>query len=262
MKYETLTIDRDADSGVATVTLENGPRNAIDARMARDFERAILALGDDEAVGAVVLTGAGKAFSGGGDLKNMGVDFDDSPAVRAFMADCHRGVLAMIAMEKPVVAAVNGDAAGAGWSLALASDLVVASTEARFIMAFVRVGAVPDLGAAWMLPRLVGPHKAREWMMLGDVVSAEEAHRLGVVNWLAAPESVLTEAQEIAAKLAAGPRGALGLMKQMVNRYGTVPLEAALEHEADAQARAFATKDFKEGVAAFKEKRPARFGSK
>ncbi|MDH3704159.1 MAG: enoyl-CoA hydratase-related protein [Alphaproteobacteria bacterium] len=111
-----------------------------------------------------------------------------------------------------------------------------------------------------MLPRLVGPHKAREWMMLGDVVTADEAHRLGAVNRLAAPEAVLTEARAIAAKLAAGPRRALGMMKQMVNCYGTMPLAAALDHEADAQARAFTTEDFREGVAAFKEKRPARFG--
>jgi 2-(1,2-epoxy-1,2-dihydrophenyl)acetyl-CoA isomerase len=262
MTYETLRLEHEAASGVATVTLDRPPRNALDLQMSRDLETAMMALRDDDAVGAVILTGAGKAFSGGGDLKGMGVDFDDTPAVRDFMASCHRAVLAMAGMEKPVVAAVNGDAAGAGWSLALAADLIVASTDARFIMAFVRVGAVPDLGAAWFLPRLVGPHKAREWMMLGEVVSAEEAHRLGVVNRLAEPPGVLPAAQEIASRLAAGPRRALGLMKQMVNRYGACALDAALEHEAYTQALAFKTEDFAEGRQAFFEKRTPKFKGK
>ena len=262
MGYETLRVERDGASGVATVTLARGPRNAIDGRMADDLEAALVALRDDDTVGSIVLTGAGAAFSGGGDLKDMGVDFDDSPAVREFVAACHRAILAIASIEKPVIAAVNGDAAGAGWSLALACDLVVASREARFIMAFVRVGAVPDLGAAWFLPRLVGPHKAREWMLLGDVVSAEEAHRLGVVNRLVDPGEALPSAHDLARRLADGPRRSIGLTKQMVGRYATTTLEAALEHEAYAQALAFQTEDFREGVKAFIEKRRPVFRGK
>jgi len=262
MKFETLRLETDADTRVATVTLSRGPRNALDAQMCLDLDNVFAALARDEAVGAVVLTGDGPGFCAGGDLKNMGITFDDAPMVRTFMAACHRAILAMRQMEKPVVAAVNGDAAGAGWSIALACDLIVASSEARFIMAFVRVGAVPDLGAAWFLPRLVGPHKAREWMMLGDVVTAEEAHRLGVVNRIVPPEEVLPATRETAARLAAGPGRSLALTKQMVERYANCSLEAALEHESYTQAIAFQTEDFAEGRSAFFEKRPPKFRGK
>jgi 2-(1,2-epoxy-1,2-dihydrophenyl)acetyl-CoA isomerase len=262
MEFETLRLEQDDATRVATVTLSRGPRNALDAQMCLDLDNVFAALANNDAVGAVVLTGAGPGFCAGGDLKDMGIAFDDAPTVRAFMAACHRAILAMRRMEKPVVAAVNGDAAGAGWSIALACDLIVASTEARFIMAFVRVGAVPDLGAAWFLPRLVGPHKAREWMMLGDVVPAEEAHRLGVVNRLAPPDGVLPAAREIAARLAAGPGRSLALTKQMVERYGDCSLEAALEHESFTQAIAFQTEDFAEGRSAFFEKRAPTFKGK
>jgi 2-(1,2-epoxy-1,2-dihydrophenyl)acetyl-CoA isomerase len=262
MEFETLRLDIDDAIRVGTVTLSRGPRNALDAQMCLDLDNVFAALARDEAVGAVVLTGAGPGFCAGGDLKSMGIAYEDGPAVRAFMAACHRAILAMRRMEKPVVAAVNGDAAGAGWSLALACDLIVASDAARFIMAFMRVGAVPDLGAAWFLPRLVGPHKAREWMMLGDVVPAAEAHRLGVVNRLAPPNEALSAAREIAARLAAGPGRALALTKQMVERYADCPLEAALEHECHAQAIAFQTEDFAEGRSAFLEKRTPKFRGK
>lgn len=259
MAFETLRLETDNAARVATVTLSRGPRNALDAQMCLDLDNVFAALAHDDAVRAVVLTGAGPGFCAGGDLKNMGITYENGPMVRAFMAACHRAILAMRRMEKPVVAAVNGDAAGAGWSLALACDLIVASEAARFIMAFVRVGAIPDLGAAWFLPRLVGPHKAREWMMLGDVVSAGEAHRLGVVNRLAPQDEVLPAAREIAARLAAGPSRALALTKQMVERYADCSLEAALEHESYTQAIAFQTEDFAEGRAAFFEKRAPKF---
>jgi 2-(1,2-epoxy-1,2-dihydrophenyl)acetyl-CoA isomerase len=262
MKFETLRLETDTATQVATVTLSRGPRNALDAQMCLDLDNVFAALAGDATVGAVVLTGDGPGFCAGGDLKNMGITYNDAPTVRTFMAACHRAILAMRRMEKPVVAAVNGDAAGAGWSLALACDLIVAAAEARFIMAFVRVGAVPDLGAAWFLPRLVGPHKAREWMMLGDVVAAEEAHRLNVVNRLVPPEDVLPAAREIAARLAAGPGRSLALTKQMVERYANCSLEAALEHESYTQAIAFQTDDFAEGRSAFFEKRKPAFKGK
>ena len=262
MDFETLRLETDTAARIATVTLSRGPRNALDAQMCLDLDAAFAALTRDDAVGAVVLTGDGPGFCAGGDLGDMGIAYDDAPAVRTFMAACHRAILAMRRMEKPVVAAVNGDAAGAGWSLALACDLIVTSEAARFIMAFVRVGAVPDLGAAWFLPRLVGPHKAREWMMLGDVVTAGEVHRLGVVNRLAPPADVLPAAREIAGRLAAGPARSLALTKQMVERYADCPLEAALEHESCTQALAFQTEDFAEGRRAFFEKRPPRFKGK
>lgn len=260
VQLETLRLGFDHEAGIATVTLENGPVNTIDDRVCRHLVSALATVEADPQVGAVVLTGAGRAFSAGGDLKSLGDAVDDLTAARAFMTACHRVVLTLSSMEKPVIAAVNGDAAGAGWSIALACDMIVASQEARFVMAFVRVGLVPDLGAAWFLPRLVGPQKAREWMMLGETVTAEEAHRLGAVNRLAPAAEVIPVARELARNLAGGPRRALALMKQMTRRYMHEPLEAALEHEAFAQAAAFQTDDFREGVRAFFEKRPPRFG--
>ena len=259
MDLETMHLERDSATGVALLTLDRPPRNALDRQMAEELEIVLRAIADDEAVRALVLTGEGTAFCAGGDLKQLGEELADPEAGRSFLQACHRSVLAISEMEKPVIAAVNGDAAGAGWSIALACDLIVAATSARFIMAFVHVGLVPDLGGAWQLTQLVGQHKAREWMMLGDVVTAAEAERFGVVNQVVDAQDVLPTAQEQAERLAAGPRQALALMKGMVARYAWLPLAAALDDEAEAQATASQTEDFQEGVAAFKEKRPPVF---
>ena len=259
MTFETMQLETDLATGVAQLTLDRPPRNALDRQMADDLDRALGTVADDDTVRAVVLTGAGTAFCAGGDLKQLGDDLADPEVAHAFLRACHRSVLAIAEMEKPVVAAVNGDAAGAGWSIALACDLIVAAASARFIMAFVHVGLVPDLGGAWQLTQLVGQHKAREWMMLGDVVSAEEAERFGVVNRVVDAPDVLPTAREQAERLAAGPRQALALMKGMVARYAWLPLAEALDDEAEAQAVAAQTDDFQEGVAAFKEKRLPKF---
>jgi 2-(1,2-epoxy-1,2-dihydrophenyl)acetyl-CoA isomerase len=262
MAFETLHLDRNTDTGVATLTLDRPPRNAMDGQLANELATALEDASDDDAVRAVVLTGAGKAFCAGGDLKVLADELAEPEAARAFMRACHRCILAIAEMEKPVVAAVNGDAAGAGWSLALACDLIVAATEARFIMAFVRVGLVPDLGGAWQLTQLVGQHKAREWMMLGDVVTAADAERFGVVNRVVAADAVLPTAEALATQLAAGPARSLALMKGMVSRYGSLSLPDALDDEAEAQAIAAQTEDFQEGVEAFQEKRPPVFKGK
>jgi 2-(1,2-epoxy-1,2-dihydrophenyl)acetyl-CoA isomerase len=259
MAFGTLHVDKNGITGVATLTLDRPPRNAIERQMAEELEQALTDLGDDDSVRAVVLTGAGAGFCAGGDLKLLAGELADPAAARAFMRACHRSILAISGMAKPVIAAVNGDAAGAGWSLALACDLIVAARGARFIMAFVKVGLVPDLGGAWYLTQLVGLHKAREWMMLGDVVTAEEAERFGVVNRVVDPGCALLTAQALAAQLAAGPGKALALMKGMAGRYGSMTLEAALEDEAEAQATASQSEDFQEGARAFQEKRPPVF---
>lgn len=262
MAFETMHLAKDTETGVATLTLDRPPRNAIERRLAQELEAALVDLRDDEGVRAVVLTGAGAGFSAGGDLKLLSGELADPAAARAFMRACHRSILAIAEMEKPVIAAVNGDAAGAGWSLALACDLIVAARSARFIMAFVKVGLVPDLGGAWYLTQLVGQHKAREWMMLGDVVTADEAARFGVVNRVVDAGEALPVALAIARQLAAGPRRALALMKGMAAHYGSMTLDAALEDEAEAQAAASQTEDFQEGVKAFQEKRPPIFKGK
>lgn len=262
MAFETLHLDKNAETGVATVTLDRPPRNAMDGQLAGELAAALEDARDDETVRAVVLTGVGKAFCAGGDLKVLADELSEPEAARAFMRACHRCILAIAEMDKPVVAAVNGDAAGAGWSLALACDLIVAAAEARFIMAFVRVGLVPDLGGAWQLTQLVGQHKAREWMMLGDVVTAADAERFGVVNRVVAADAVLPTAEALAAQLAAGPARSLALMKGMVSRYGAMSLQDALDDEAEAQAIASQSEDFQEGVKAFQEKRPPVFKGK
>jgi 2-(1,2-epoxy-1,2-dihydrophenyl)acetyl-CoA isomerase len=259
MAFETIRVDTDTATGVATVTFDRPPRNAIDGRLASELADALSDLRDDAGVRAVILTGAGPAFCAGGDLKLLAGELADPESARAFMRACHRCITAITDMEKPVIAAVNGDAAGAGWSLALACDLIVAAKAARFIMAFVKIGLVPDLGGAWQLTRLVGQHKAREWMMLGDVVTAADAARFGIVNRVVETEDVMPTANALAAQLAAGPGKALALMKGMVARYGELPLEDALADEAEAQAVASQTEDFQEGVAAFQQKRPPDF---
>jgi 2-(1,2-epoxy-1,2-dihydrophenyl)acetyl-CoA isomerase len=263
MAYSTLHLNKDAATGVATVMLDRPPRNALEHAMANDLDAVLTDLAGDEGVRAVVLTGAGPAFCAGGDLKVLAAELADPEAARAFMRACHRSILAIAEMEKPVIAAVNGDAAGAGWSIALACDLIVAAKSARFIMAFVKVGLVPDLGGAWQLTQLVGQHKAREWTMLGDVVTADEAARFGVVNRVVeTPEAALPAARALAAQLAAGPALSLALMKGMVARYGTLSLADALEDEAEAQAIAAQSEDFQEGVRAFQQKRPPTFKGK
>lgn len=262
MAFETLNLDRNAETGVATLTLDRPPRNAMDGQLANELATALEDLSDDDTVRAVVLTGAGKAFCAGGDLKVLADELADPEAARAFMRACHRCILGIAEMGKPVVAAVNGDAAGAGWSLALVCDLIVAASEARFIMAFVHVGLVPDLGGAWQLTQLVGQHKAREWMMLGDVVTAADAERFGVANRVVPTEAVVPTAEALAAQLAAGPARSLALMKGMVSRYGALSLQDALDDEAEAQAIASQTEDFQEGVKAFQEKRPPVFKGK
>jgi len=262
MAFSTLHLDKDAATGVATLTLDRPPRNALEQAMARDLDSALADLRDDDSVRAVVLTGAGPAFCAGGDIKVLAGVLADPEASRAFLRACHRSILAISEMEKPVIAAVSGDAAGAGWSLALACDLIVAAKTTRFIMAFVKIGLVPDLGGAWQLTRLVGPHKAREWMMLGDVVTADEAARFGVANYVVDAADVLPTAKALAARLAAGPGKSLALMKGMVARYVTLPLDEALADEAEAQAVAAQTEDFREGAEAFQQKRPPKFKGK
>ena len=262
MKFDTLHLDKNTETGVATLTFDRPPRNALDRQLAEEFAVALGDVRDDDSMRAVVLTGAGKAFCAGGDLKVLAGELADPEAARSFIRACHLCILSITEMKKPVVAAVNGDAAGAGWSIALACDLIVASAEARFIMAFVRVGLVPDLGGAWQLTQLVGQHKAREWMMLGDVVSAADAERFGVVNRVVDAGEVFPAAQMLATQLAAGPGQSLALMKGMISRYGTMSLQDALVDEAEAQASASQTEDFQEGVQAFQEKRPPVFKGK
>jgi 2-(1,2-epoxy-1,2-dihydrophenyl)acetyl-CoA isomerase len=209
-------------------------------------------------VRCVVITGAGRAFCSGADLADL------EPAYRAgekldlstfLRARYHLIILPIIEMEKPVIAAVNGIAAGAGASLAFACDIRIASDKARFMQAFVKVGLVPDSGANYFLPRLLGTTKALELAMTGDLIDSAEALRLGLVNRVVEHDRLAEEVRSWAEPFAHGPTRAYGLTKKAIHFGSTHALASTLEYEADLQAQLGLTADHREGVMAFLEKR-------
>ena len=244
---------------IATITL-NRPQalNALDRAMKTELLARLRLVERDGSVRAVVLTGEGRAFCAGQDLREpFG---GEHPTLADELRMRYNPVILAIArLAKPVIAAVNGVAAGAGCSLALACDLRLAAEGATFVLAFGRVGLVPDSGATWFLPRIVGQARAAELALLGDPVSADEAARIGLVNRVVPAESLLDEARTLAARLAEGSPLAMGLTKRALRYGANASLEAALEHEAALQGIAGRSKDHEEGVAAFRAKRAARF---
>jgi len=260
MSYETILYNQ--DEGVLTITL-NRPDvlNAFNSVMGRELLDALKKAERDPEARCVVITGAGRAFSSGEDLKARQAEgiTEFGPTLR----DRYNPIVLRIRnMDKPVLGSINGVAAGAGCSLALACDLRIASEKARFIEVFVRVGLVPDSGSSFFLPRLVGLGKALEMAFLGDEVGAEEALRLGLVNRMVPAEELETATRELALRLAKGPTKAIGLAKRAMNRALTMDLEDLMEYEAYGQEVAGASADYQEGVAAFSEKRPANFTGK
>ncbi|MDQ3812267.1 MAG: enoyl-CoA hydratase-related protein [Chloroflexota bacterium] len=251
----------DLHERVLTLTLNQPARlNALSTAMYAALQEALRRAERDETIRAVVLTGAGNGFSSGADLTEF--DFADGRAPDVgtdLRARLNPLVLRMRALEKPLLAAINGVAAGAGLSLALACDLRYAAESARLVVAFVRIGLVPDAGALFFLPRLVGPGKALELSWTGNPIGAAEAYDLGLLNEVIPDHEVLGKTQTVAAQLARGPATALALIKRAVNQAHELPLERVLEMEAQYQTIAARQSDFVEGVAAFREKRPARF---
>jgi 2-(1,2-epoxy-1,2-dihydrophenyl)acetyl-CoA isomerase len=245
--------------GVATITLDRADAlNAFDRRLKRELLEAIRAAGRDPAVRVVILTGAGRAFSAGQDLRER--QAPDAPPLATVLRDEYNPlILAMRRLEKPIVGAINGVAAGAGASIAFACDLRIAAEAASFILAFGRIGLVPDSGASWFLPRLVGPAIAAELALTGDPLAADDALRRGLVNRVVPAESLMDEARALAARLAAGAPRALALTKRALDRSQEAGLEEALANEAFLQGIAGSTRDHAEGLAAFVEKRPPRF---
>jgi 2-(1,2-epoxy-1,2-dihydrophenyl)acetyl-CoA isomerase len=241
---------------VLTVTL-NRPDvlNAFDEAM-HDGLRAALAEAGDDAVRAVVITGAGRGFCVGQDVAAL-----TSPeAVGALLrARFHPNILTLRALRKPVVAAVNGAAAGAGLALACACDVRICARPAVFVPAFVSIGLVPDSGATYFLSRILGPARALEWMASGRRLSAEDALAWGLVSEVVEPGDLAGRADALADELAALPTAAIGLHKQLFDRAPANTLAEQLELEASLQTTAAGTADFAEGVAAFREKRAPRF---
>jgi 2-(1,2-epoxy-1,2-dihydrophenyl)acetyl-CoA isomerase len=250
------------ENGVAWITL-NRPdaRNAIDAELREELFVAFDAVRADAGVRAVVLTGAGKGFCTGAALGGARGGGPTGPgAVRAMMrVSSQRLIRTVWELEKPVVAAVNGVAAGLGSHLAFACDLVIAAEEARFIEVFVRRGIAVDAGGAYLLPRLVGLAKAKELVFFGDDLPAREAERLGLVNKVVPGSDLAATARAWAERLAQGPTFAIGLSKRLLNRSLDGDLETSLEAEAFAQSLVAQTEDMAEGMKAFMEKREPRF---
>ncbi|HET9457212.1 MAG TPA: enoyl-CoA hydratase-related protein [Candidatus Limnocylindrales bacterium] len=245
--------------GVATLTLDRPDAlNSLTVPLKEELARTFRSLGRDRAVRAVVLTGAGRAFCAGQDLRER-LEPGAAPLATEVRERYTPIIIAMRRLEKPIVGAVNGVAAGAGASLAFACDIRIAAESASFILAFGRVGLVPDSGASWFLPRLVGASRAAELALTTDPLSAADAERIGLVSRVVSGERLLDEAQGLARRLAAGAPVAIGLTKRALNHAADASLEEQLEYEAVLQGIAGATADHAEGVAAFVEKREPRF---
>jgi 2-(1,2-epoxy-1,2-dihydrophenyl)acetyl-CoA isomerase len=257
----TEGIRYDVADAVATITLDRPDAlNALTDAMKVALRERLDEAGGDDGVRAVVLTGAGRAFCVGQDLRehagNLAAGRTDLPTVR----DHYNPVVrALVGLPKPVIAAVNGMAAGAGASLAFACDFRLAADNAAFLMAFARIGLGPDTGASWTLQRLVGYGRATAMLMLAEPVTAEHALEMGLVNGVVAVEDLAAAARELAVKLAAGPTTAYAGIKHALAVAATSDLATALETEADVQARCGRTDDHRSATEAFLAKQPATF---
>ena len=244
--------------GFATVTIARPERlNALSGQTVDELRAAVEAVGASDAR-CLLLTGEGRGFSSGADLGGDGGGLPED-AGAALEKHFNPLVEALFALEIPVVAAVNGPAAGAGCSLALAADIVVAARSAYFLQAFVNIGLIPDAGATWLLPRLAGRARAIEMMMLGERVPAEKALEWGLVSRVVDDGELMAEAVALATRLARGPTVALGLIRKLARDAERLSLAEALAAERVAQRDAGRTEDFQSGVLAFLQKRQPRF---
>lgn len=252
------TIIYQNDGGRATITL-NRPEslNSVNGKLAYELKEALLRTSDDKDVRCLVITGGGRGFCAGADL-GAG-DINTPGDMRDVLQDRYNPIIKLIRdIEKPVISAVNGVAAGAGVSLALAADICIAAESASFVLAFVKIGLCPDAGISYFLPRLVGLKKAMEMALLGERFDAKTAERLGIINRSVPDDKLMQEVYALADRLAAGPYSQ-GLIKKLINSSADAQLGTALELETQAQVNAAGSLDFKEGVSAFMEKRKPNF---
>jgi 2-(1,2-epoxy-1,2-dihydrophenyl)acetyl-CoA isomerase len=259
MQLPTLeTILTAFNGGVLTLTL-NRPDvlNAVNVQLAADLGEVLRIAERSEEVRCIIVTGAGRGFCSGQDLRDRAAA--DAPFGESLRRRYNPIIMRIRTIEKPVIAAVNGVAAGAGCNLALAADLRIASDKASFIEIFSRIGLIPDSGGTFFLPRLVGLTKALELAWTADPVDAAEALRLGLVNRVVPHDELMSASLELARRLAEGPTRAYGLTKRGFNVALASSLDAALEYEAHLQTIAGRTADHREGVTAFLEKRKPRF---
>jgi 2-(1,2-epoxy-1,2-dihydrophenyl)acetyl-CoA isomerase len=259
MGYQAITLE--AAAGVATITLNRPDAfNALNLPLARELFHAVIEVDEDPAVRAVVLTGAGRAFCGGGDVKDF---VDGLPRIGALIKELttyvHGAVSRLVRTPKPVVTAVNGVAAGGGLSLAMAGDLVLAAESARFTMAYSKIAATPDGSSTYWLPRLVGLRRSLELFYTNRVLGAREALEWGLVSRVVPDAELGGAVRQLAGELAQGPTLALGRGKRLFHGSTTESLETQMELESQAIAASGHTEDFAEGVRAFAAKRPPAF---
>ena len=261
MTYETIQLEMRGQ--VCVLTLNRPDRlNALTVETANDFKAAVTdAL--QQGARAIVLTGAGRAFCAGGDLRAMQEIATKEGRLEAFFDEplriLNEAILLIRQTPVPFIAAVNGFASGGGCNLALACDLVIAAESAKFNQAFIKIGLVPDCGGTFILPRLVGLKKAAELMFTGDMITAQQAAEMGMINSVVADAELMGQVMSIAERLAQSPTAAIAQIKRLLDASAVNDYGGQLDREREAQIEAGRTKDFVEGVSAFLEKRPARF---
>ncbi|MEE9199099.1 MAG: enoyl-CoA hydratase-related protein [Dehalococcoidia bacterium] len=266
MAYETILVER--QDRIAKVVLNRPDKlNAINQRMEEELQEAIQTLDMDDGVGAVVLTGAGRAFCAGGDVAEMpgsgskgsAYASPDPEDIRRAFRHAQAIVLGMQRMQKPIIGMINGVAAGAGFDFACACDIRIGCPRSRFLAAFIRVGLFPGWGGMWLYSRVLGLPKAAELLFTGDFLEAEEAYRLGMLNKLVPQEELEKTTMEMAQRIADGPPIALRLSKLMLYKGLEMDLETAMQMSAALETITLTSQDHKEGVAAFREKRKANY---
>lgn len=257
--YETILTGR--TGGVATIALNRPDRlNAFNGTMHDELYAALGEAAEDDEVRCIVLRGEGRGFSSGADLAQIVQEADGDPDLGEYLRGTYsRLVKSMVGIPKPIIAALHGPVYGAGVGIALACDLRIAAESAKFSVAFIKIGLMPDAGVTFFLPRVIGLGRAIQMSMLGDAVDAEEAHRIGLVYEVVPDGSLEMETTKLAEHLAAMPTAALGRMKASLYTTFEADLDTALEREAEGQTFCGYTQDHKEGIAAFLEKREAQF---
>ncbi|HMO80389.1 MAG TPA: enoyl-CoA hydratase-related protein [Pyrinomonadaceae bacterium] len=257
------TVVYELNGAVATIRLNRPDAlNALSSQLGNDLRSAITNAIADRAR-SIIITGEGRAFCAGGDLREMQAIGQAENRIEAFLdaplKELHELIKLIRNTPIPFVAAVNGICAGAGVNLALACDIIISADDAAFRQAFVRIGLSPDCGGTFALPRVVGEKLAAELLMTGDSITADHAASIGMINRVVPAADLPTEAAELALKLASGPTAAIGRIKRMLNQSFSNDLDAQLALEAECQLESGRSNDFREGVTAFFEKRPAHF---
>lgn len=261
MSYEFILVEQ--AEGVCKITLNQPEKlNALSSTMLHELNQVFDEVAKDEQTRCVLLTGAGRGFSAGADLTESGMmpKPGELPDLGLTLEQRYNPLLTrMRELPMPIIAAVNGTAAGAGCNIALACDLILVADTAKFIQAFIKIGLVPDAGGTWTIPRLIGRARAVRWMMTGEALDAATAEQWGLVTAVYPADELASKASEWAQQLAAAPTAALGRIKSLVNTSETVSFEEQLQAEADLQRKCGHGADFIEGVSAFLQKRPAKF---